>query len=131
MVIYVIKNKKIMEELTPEQRDKLFKALLQRKEQLAEQISRSSQSSRPVTLDQQAFGRVSRGDALQQQSMAKAGLAQSQRQLRKVLQAIERYDTGDYGYCLDCGQSVQIARLEIRPETSFCFECQSKKEASS
>lgn len=120
--------KKTMSTLKPEQSEHLSKLLKQRKQTLMETIAQSDQSAQPVKLDQQAFGRVTRVDALQQQSMAKASLEQSKQQLRQVLMALARVESGDYGYCLECDRAIQFARLEIRPESSLCIDCQSGKE---
>ncbi|WP_033402952.1 TraR/DksA family transcriptional regulator [Endozoicomonas elysicola] len=117
-----------MSTLKPEQSEHLIKLLKQRKQTLMETIAQSDQSAQPVKLDQQAFGRVTRVDALQQQSMAKASLEQSKQQLRQVLMALARFESGDYGYCLECDRPIQFARLEIRPESSLCIDCQSGKE---
>ena len=78
-----------------------------------------------VTLDQQAVGRLSRQDALLSQSMAKA--TQSRRDaLRKSLRAaLARLDTGDFGYCDDCGEEIATKRLELDPTARRCVECAS------
>lgn len=119
---------KTMGPLAPEQSERLIQSLRQRRLALMETIAQADQSVQPVQLDQQAFGRVSRVDALQQQSMAKAGLEQSKQQLRRVLMALARFESGDYGYCLECSSPISFARLEIRPESSLCIDCQSQKE---
>lgn len=117
-----------MSQLKPEQREYLFQQLQQRRDALMEAVTQSGQSAEPVTLDQQAFGRVSRNDALQQQSMAKAGLEQSQQLLKWVLGALARFEGGDYGYCQECDKPIPFARLEIQPESSLCIDCQSLSE---
>lgn len=118
-----------MSALSPEQASALNEALQTLKANLLETIQQSESSAQTVTLDQQAFGRVSRVDALQQQSMAKASQKHSQQRLRRVLAALARVDTGDYGYCLDCDQPIGFSRLEVRPETAFCLNCQAKRES--
>ena len=117
-----------MPELHPEELTTLHTELLNQKKTLQETLEQAQQSSQTVELDQQAFGRVSRGDALQQQSMAKASQSQCQQRLRQVLKALARIDSGDYGYCLDCDNPIGYPRLKARPETGFCLSCQSKRE---
>ena len=77
-----------------------------------------------MTLDQQSVGRVSRIDAIQQQQMAIASQQQASTQLRKVEQALQRIDAGDYGACLECGEAIALARLEAQPEAELCIGCQ-------
>lgn len=117
-----------MLELSSSEIAKLYSELKKQKESLQQTLDQAKQSSKTVRLDQQAFGRVSRGDALQQQSMAKAGVSQCQQRLRQVLKALARIDSGDYGYCLDCDNPIGFPRLKARPETPFCLGCQSKRE---
>ncbi len=44
--------------------------------------------------------------------------------------ALKRMDTGQYGLCVECGCEIVRARLQVIPETPFCAECASDKEAS-
>ena len=45
--------------------------------------------------------------------------------------AIARLDAGTYGACVDCGQPIDAARLEFRPEAARCLSDQEKLEARS
>jgi len=48
--------------------------------------------------------------------------------LERLREALEQIDTGSYGICEDCGESIALKRLMARPTTSLCIECQSRKE---
>ncbi|MGI9277400.1 MAG: TraR/DksA family transcriptional regulator [Endozoicomonas sp.] len=117
-----------MNELNAEQQEELKTILLSLRGELQQALEQSDKSSQPVSLDQQAFGRVSRVDALQQQSMAKASQQQYQERLRQVLKALANFDSGDYGYCLSCNNPIGYPRLQARPETPLCLACQSAAE---
>ncbi len=117
-----------MDELTQEQLEELTQNLQSLRDTLQQQLAQSSESAQAVTLDQQAFGRVSRIDAIQQQSMAKAGKAQCEQQLRQVFRALADVDSGDYGFCRSCDNPIGYKRLKIRPETPLCLICQTKAE---
>lgn len=41
-----------------------------------------------------------------------------------ALAALARIDAGTYGVCIDCGQKIDEARLEFRPEAARCLSCQ-------
>jgi RNA polymerase-binding transcription factor DksA len=43
-------------------------------------------------------------------------------QRRRVLDAIERLDEGEYGRCAVCGREIDDERLEARPEARTCRE---------
>jgi RNA polymerase-binding transcription factor DksA len=38
-----------------------------------------------------------------------------------ALAALARLDAGTYGVCIDCGQQIDVARLEFRPEAARCL----------
>ncbi len=68
-------------------------------------------------------------NAVQEQAMAEANREQHQNQLRDVTKALAAIETGDYGFCQQCDESIPPARLEIRPESLLCVHCQSRREA--
>jgi DnaK suppressor protein len=78
-----------------------------------------------VTLDQQAVGRLSRQDALLSQSMAKATQARRHAQRAGLAAALERLNSGDFGYCDDCGDEIALKRLEFDPTVTRCIGCAS------
>ncbi len=51
-----------------------------------------------------------------------------QRLLKKIDEAIERIDSGTFGICDDCGNEIDIKRLEARPVTTMCIECKTLQE---
>ena len=57
-----------------------------------------------VELDQQAVGRLSRKDALQNQAMAKATGARRLAERTRLQAALARMEDDEYGYCEDCGR---------------------------
>ena len=76
-----------------------------------------------VELDQQAVGRLSRMDALQNQAMAKATGARRQAERTRLQAALTRMHDGDYGYCEDCGEQIAIGRLRLDPAALRCVDC--------
>ncbi|AMO54371.1 hypothetical protein GZ77_22660 [Endozoicomonas montiporae] len=117
-----------MKPLTSKQEKQLKTILQSLKAGLQKTLQQTSESAQPVHLDQQAFGRVSRGGALQQQSMAKASEAHIKKRLQMTIKALKRFEADEYGFCPGCDQSIGFPRLEARPETPLCIQCQSKAE---
>ena len=78
-----------------------------------------------VELDQQAVGRLSRMDALQNQAMAKAQQARRDLEARRLQAALVRLEEGEYGYCEDCGEAIARGRLELDLAASKCVSCAS------
>ena len=109
--------------MTPSQRDEIKNALVQLEAQLGQEIALSKDSSRPVTLDQQSVGRVSRIDAIQQQQMSLAALRRLELRLTQVKSALLRVDTEGFGNCAKCEEEIPWARLVARPESPVCIKC--------
>ena len=49
-------------------------------------------------------------------------------EILRIDEAIERLNDGSYGTCQNCGQPIDIARLEIRPFARFCLACKNDLE---
>lgn len=96
--------------------------------ELGGQLERLEEDSRPVQLDQQSTGRLTRMDAMQQQQMASANANHIRAHLNRVRRALAAMDSGDYGYCRDCGEAIAFARLKIRPDSPLCVGCQGRNE---
>ena len=90
----------------------------------AEQV-RADVEGKPVQLDQQSVGRVSRIDAIQQQQMAVARSAQLEQQLHSLEAARNALNSGqsDFGYCNQCGVQIPLPRLKINPSAARCVNC--------
>ncbi len=101
-----------------------FKTILVAQRAELEALSRNSAEARkPVELDQQSVGRLTRQDALQQQAMAKAQEVRRVNEHRKIDAALTRIDDSDYGWCEECGEAIVVRRLEIDPTTLRCAAC--------
>jgi len=48
--------------------------------------------------------------------------------LRKIDEAIQRIDDGDYGYCEDTGDPIGIPRLLARPTATLSAEAKTRRE---
>jgi DnaK suppressor protein len=48
--------------------------------------------------------------------------------IKKITQALQRIEDGEFGVCVECGDDIGIARLKARPMTTLCINCKSKQE---
>ncbi len=46
--------------------------------------------------------------------------------LDDVKSALTRIESGTYGVCVNCGNSINPARLQFRPESTYCVDCKTK-----
>lgn len=78
-----------------------------------------------VVLDQQSVGRLSRMDALQRQAMAEATKRRRAARRQRIAAALKRIDDGEFGFCQDCGDELDPARLQLDPTVPCCVSCAS------
>jgi DnaK suppressor protein len=80
-------------------------------------------SSATVILDQTSVGRLSRMDAMQGQQMALESERRRKEQLLQIKSALNRIETGTFGYCSVCENEISIGRLSIIPTVTRCVDC--------
>lgn len=51
-----------------------------------------------------------------------------QKLLKKIDAALDMINAGVFGICEDCGQEIDIKRLEARPVTTMCITCKTEQE---
>lgn len=50
------------------------------------------------------------------------------RLIKKIEQSLDLLNTGEYGFCEDCGAEIGIRRLEARPTAVKCIDCKTFQE---
>ena len=116
-----------MDDLTPEEDEELHADLIALAGELRTLLDSSKAGARPVDLNE-PIGRISRMDAIAQQSMTQANRRSAQLRLQQVEASLLRLSGGEYGSCQACGEGVGFARLKVRPEAPLCIACQSRRE---
>jgi len=48
--------------------------------------------------------------------------------IRKIEEALEQVERGEYGYCESCDAEIGLRRLEARPTATLCIDCKSLAE---
>lgn len=99
--------------------------LLSRRRELLELVESSAESRMAVELDQTRVGRLSRMDALQNQAMALEAERRRRLELQRIDASLKRLESGDYGYCVTCGERIAVRRLELDPTLPTCVNCAS------
>lgn len=85
-------------------------------------IAEYKELTQPVEPDC-AIGRISRMDAINNQSVTEASLRQSEQKLKNLNTVLSKIDTKDFGICQKCGQSIALKRIIFRPESLLCVNC--------
>ena len=111
------------ERVTPEQVEELREELLRERARLERTMKSTAEGARPVEADQSTMGRLSRMDALQQQSLVADLHSREQARHAQITDALERIDQGTYGICAACGNPIPYGRLLVFPEARMCASC--------
>lgn len=48
--------------------------------------------------------------------------------LKKVEEALRRIEDGSFGECDECGEDIEVRRLEARPTATLCVSCKEEQE---
>jgi DnaK suppressor protein len=102
--------------------------LEERRRELRELTASHHDETRPVEVDQTQVGRLSRMDALQAQEMAAATERRRQFELDRIDAALQRIASGEFGFCVRCGENIGLERLEFDPTTPLCIACARQTE---
>ena len=78
--------------------------------------------TKPVAPDD-AIGRISRMDAINNKSVTEASLRQAEEKLKNLKRVLSRVGTSDFGICIKCGKAIPEGRLIYRPESLTCVDC--------
>ena len=50
--------------------------------------------------------------------------------LEAIEEALQRIETGEYGFCEECGDTINNKRLLVMPLAQYCINCQQNQERS-
>lgn len=106
-----------------------FKSLLLKlKAELLKAGETGQQAEEVVELDQTRVGRLSRMDAMQAQAMSQETGRRRRQQLVKIEAALKLIESGEYGICSECDESINPGRLQADPTATFCIQCAEARE---
>lgn len=108
--------------------DRFRKLLLQQRQDILEVLDSGKRAARTVKLDQTSVGRLSRMDALQSQAMLQEATRRREQALQDIGNSLVKLDSGDYGFCEECGEVIAEKRLLFNPTACCCITCSSKLE---
>ena len=108
--------------MTEEEKSNL-KALIEKKiartERKVEELKEMVKPYAP----ENSIGRVSRMDAMANQSVMKAALRADEKRLDGLRLALANIDEPDFGLCRTCKATINPKRLLLMPESRYCVQC--------
>lgn len=99
-------------------RNRIKEAILETEQKIKEY----SELSKPIS-PENAIGRVSRMDAINNKSIVEAALRESKKKLSDLKFVENLIDKDNFGICMSCKQSITVARILFRPQSKKCVKC--------
>jgi len=100
-----------------------LKALIIKKiERTEKKIEELRELTKPYA-PENSIGRVSRMDAMANQSVMKAALRSDEKRLGGLRLALANIDQPDFGQCRTCRSPIEPKRLLLMPESKYCVRC--------
>ena len=69
-----------------------------------------------------AIGRISRMDAINNKSVIEAALRQEKNKMQQLKIMKTKMIDADFGSCIKCKKHIPLGRLMIRPHSKFCVD---------
>ncbi|MDZ7847003.1 MAG: TraR/DksA C4-type zinc finger protein [Owenweeksia sp.] len=108
-----------MEGNEKEELRELIREKIAKMEKDTAELEELTKPSRP----ENAIGRVSRMDAINNRSVNEAALRQAKTKLTALRNSLYNIDKPDFGKCVRCGQTIPTGRLLLVPESGKCVNC--------
>lgn len=70
-----------------------------------------------------AIGRVSRMDAINNKSVNEAALRKAETKLKNLEIALSKIDDSDFGICIRCKNEIPLGRILLMPHAVTCVHC--------
>jgi DnaK suppressor protein len=107
----------------------------QEKEEIVVRISEEIKKTETEIIDlkeltkpispENAIGRVSRMDAINNKSVNENRLRLAENKINKLHHSLRKSAEPNFGICARCKGDIQIGRLMLLPESNFCIRCAS------
>ncbi len=111
--------------MTDKERTELKAKIKQSISDTERDISELEELTKPIA-PENAIGRISRMDAINNKSINDSALRQARVKIEKLLMANDKCDDPEFGICRKCQGPIPMGRLLLMPESMFCVRCASR-----
>lgn len=111
-----------MSNWTQEEKDQMKNRMEIRMVELRNRVMEYRELTKPIP-PENAIGRVSRMDAINNRSVNEAALRQVEKQLIGLERAMGRLEDNRFGLCHRCGDAIPFGRILLLPGAVSCVQC--------
>lgn len=104
------------------EREEMKRVILDKLEETKQEIEQLEELTKPGEPDN-AYGRLSRMDAINNKTINDAALKEQKNRFQKLELALDYLEDGKYGDCIKCGDPIPVGRLKLMPWTTRCVKC--------
>lgn len=108
--------------MTNSEKENYLQTLTKGIEKVKKEILELEDLTQPIS-PENAIGRVSRMDAINNKSVNEASLRKKRQILIRMNHNLKAIDKPDFGNCIRCKNPIPIERLLFIPETNSCTPC--------
>ena len=108
--------------MNKENKQDIKKRILEELKKTEELILDYKESTKPIS-PENAIGRVSRMDAINNKSVVEAALRKAEEKLNKLKLVLDKVNDADFGLCMRCGNPIPIGRILLMPQSRNCVRC--------
>ena len=85
-------------------------------------IEKYRELTKPIA-PENAIGRISRMDAINNRSVNQAALRNAETKLNNLKVALTKIDDVDFGICMRCKNPIPLGRILLMPHAISCVNC--------
>jgi DnaK suppressor protein len=98
------------------------KRILEEIDSTQELIGKFRDLTKPIA-PENAIGRVSRMDAINNKSVNELALKNAENKLNNLMVALGKVDDSDFGICIHCKNPIPMGRILLMPQAITCVNC--------
>lgn len=108
--------------MDPQEKTKIEKAIREEIARTIRDVEKLKDLTKPIA-PENAIGRISRMDAINNKSVNDAALNKAENKLKSLKIALSNLDDPGFGNCAKCGQPIPLGRIMLLPHSRFCVRC--------
>ncbi len=108
--------------MTKEELVEVTKKIEQEIAKTTQSIEEYKEITKPIA-PENAIGRISRMDAINNKSVNEAALRNAQEKLKKLTYILKQVGKDDFGQCAKCHGQIPLGRIMLVPQSRFCVKC--------
>ena len=105
-----------------EQKEQIKKRIEEEIINTSKSVEKYKELTKPIS-PENAIGRVSRMDAINNKSVNQAVLTNAKIKLNNLKVALTKIDDVDFGICTKCNNPIPLGRILLMPQAITCVNC--------